>query len=121
MGQRVLHEQAKEAAVHFESGHVCRSCESQILMLPDGGYFWCPTCGFDTHGPVSDICSCGAMLGKHSAGLQCVSSANWQNESNPLLRRKVVVAQKPPATHKPIKLRDTKPVLFDDDVDARYE
>lgn len=115
MGQAVPQHQAREAAAHFESGHVCRNCESHLVRLPGGEYQWCPTCGAETHGQVSDICMCGARVGKHDAQLRCSPAAQWADESNPLLRRKVTVVAKPDPIPKPAVPRSSGAALFDDD------
>jgi predicted amidophosphoribosyltransferase len=115
MGQQVQPHQAKEAAQQFESGHVCRSCESQLLRLPGGEYHWCPTCGVETHSNITDICACGSHVGKHDAQMRCAPSDKWQNELNPLLRRKVQVVVKPQAVQQPVRLKASKPELFEED------
>lgn len=93
MGQQVQPIQAREAAAHFESGHVCRNCESQIVRLPDCSFYWCPTCGAESTGAVSQICSCGARIGAgaRDAQFRCVPSEKWADEPNLLVRRKVAI------------------------------
>lgn len=115
MGQQVQPHQAKEAAAQFESGHVCRNCESQIMCLPGGVFHWCPTCGAETSSKVSDICVCGAHVGKHDAQLRCSPSTKWADQPNPLLRRKVAVDAKAQPVAQPVKLKDSKPALFEDE------
>ena len=113
LGQPVQPVLAREAAQQFESGHVCRNCESQLLRLPGGGYHWCPTCGAETHGPVVDVCVCGSHIGKHDAQMRCHPAADWIQEVNPLIRRKVRVVNKPQPTMAPTKFKSSKHELFD--------
>lgn len=115
MGQQVQPHHAKEAAAQFESGHVCRNCESQIVWLPGGVYHWCPTCGADTSGKVSDICMCGAHVGKHDAQFRCAPAPAWDQQMNPLIRRKVTVNAKAQPVAMPVKITNIKPVLFQDE------
>lgn len=106
-------EDTKSAALAFESGHVCRVCESQVMRMPGGSYHWCPTCGAETTKAVQEICTCGSMVGKHDAQLRCLTVTNWEAEPSPLIRRKVRVGIKevaPIAAHRPTTSR--QPVLF---------
>jgi hypothetical protein len=115
MGQKIQPHEAKEAAAQFETGHVCRNCESQLMCLPDGGdYYWCPTCGVETHGNLHDICVCGSHVGKHDALLRCACNKSWANEVNLLVRRKVAVVPRPQAPAHPAHLTPSRSELFDE-------
>lgn len=117
MGQQVQPHQAREAAEQFESGHVCRNCESHLMRLPGGDYHWCPTCGAETHKSASEICMCGAYVGKHDAQLRCAPVKKWGDEMNPLLRRKVAVDTKAvPVVRQPV-LKSSRAELFEGDLD----
>jgi len=111
----VLPSQAKEASLHFETGHVCRNCESHIVRIPGSDYYWCPTCGADSNHHVSDICMCGAHVGKHDALLRCASKPGWASELNTMIRRKVAVVPRPQPVIPVVKYRDTKHELFEID------
>lgn len=117
LGQAVTPPQAKEAAVHFESGHVCRNCESQIMRLPDCSFYWCPTCGAESAKAVTEICSCGARVGAggRDAQLKCVPVAGWAEESNLLVRRKVGIGVRDEPAARPASPRKSKSELFGDD------
>lgn len=113
MGQQIQQREAKEAAQQFESGHVCRNCESQLMRLPGGEYHWCATCGLETHGSVDEICMCGTHVGKHNAQMRCATNTGWANQINLIIRRKVAVVTRPQPVLQPVRLRDSKPILFD--------
>ena len=84
------------------------------MRLPASGYCWCPTCGAETHDKTSDICVCGAMVGRHDAQLRCSCNKGWVNQVNPLIRRKVAVVTKPKPLFKPVRLTASHSELFDD-------
>ena len=116
-GQHLSPKDIKDVAQALESGHVCRNCESQVLRLTGGIYHWCPTCGTETFGPVSDICVCGAHVGKHDVMLRCAPVPEWDKQMNPLIRRKVTVIDRPRPAIQPIKLKTVKPELFEEEPD----
>lgn len=109
--------EAKAAALRLESGHVCCNCESQLLRIPGASYHWCATCGVETHGSVTDICMCGAHVGKHDVLLRCVPVPEWEKQMNPLIRRKVGIGSKPQPVAQPIKFKTSKLELFSDETD----
>lgn len=51
--------------------HACRHCFGRLLQ--SGSRIRCADCGAEVHGPVQDLCVCGATLRQsgRSAGLQC--------------------------------------------------
>lgn len=110
-------DKAKSMVKLLESGHVCRNCESQLLRLNGGIYHWCPTCGVDTHGSVTDVCVCGAHVGKHDVLLRCVPVPEWEKQMNPLIRRKVGVGSKPQPVAQPVRFKTSKPELFSEETD----
>lgn len=87
------------------------------MRIPGGSYYWCPTCGVETRGSVTDICMCGAHVGKHDVLLRCVAMPDWEKQMNPLIRRKVGIGSKPKPVAQPIKFRTTKSDLFPDETD----
>jgi hypothetical protein len=108
--------ETRDAAKAFESGHVCRVCESHLLKMPGGEYHWCPTCGAETFGAVHEICCCGSKVGRHDAQLRCAPVSGWQDEQNPMVRRKVRVGIKDSPT--PAIRRPTDagaPTLYNDE------
>lgn len=114
---RLSQQEIKDVAKSLESGHLCRNCESHLLRLNGGIYHWCPTCGVETFGSVTDICICGAHVGKYDVMLRCAVVPEWEKQMNPLIRRKVGIGAKPlPVVH-PIKLKTSKPELFADEID----
>lgn len=96
---------------------MCRNCESQLMRIPGASYHWCPTCGVETHGAVSDICMCGAHVGKHDVLLRCVPVPEWEKQMNPLIRRKVGIGSKPQPVAQPVRFKTSKPELFSDETD----
>jgi len=113
-GQEVPRDQAIEASKQFETGHVCRHCESQLLRVPGSDYYWCATCGSSTHGKVETICVCGAHVGKHDALLRCAVQPGWANELNYMIRRKVAVVPRPQPAVQPLKYRKVAHELLDE-------
>lgn len=88
------------------------------MCLPDGSdYYWCPTCGLESSGKLSDICICGAMVGKHDAMLRCQCDKSWANETNLLIRRKVAVVPRPQPVVHAVRLTSSRSELFDEDID----
>ena len=104
-----------EAAAQFESGHVCRNCESHLAKLPGGEFHWCLTCGAETHKAVADICICGAKVGKHDALLRCAKTPKWAEEPNLLLRRKVRIDARGESPARPVVLKLSRAELFEDE------